>query len=120
MFDPVEFFYIARKLYKASETLDSGTARTCINRAYYAAFLVAREKSKNKSDGVGVHSDVIAHYKKKTPKLGNQLSTLFYKRKKADYELNGNSIITKRDSGKAISQAKEILESLGKKVERHE
>ncbi len=116
MFDPVEFFHIARKLYKESKDMDSGTARTCINRAYYAAFLVAHEKSKSKSDGVGVHTEVIAHYKKKTPKLGNQLSTLFYKRKKADYELNGNLSITKRESGKAISQAKEILESLGKKV----
>ena len=116
MFDPVEFFHIARKLYKESENLDSGTARTCINRAYYAAFLVAREKYKIKNDGAGIHRSVIDHCKKRAPKTGNQLSTLFMRRTDADYKLNGNNNITKSDSLKAINQSKEILESLGKKI----
>jgi uncharacterized protein (UPF0332 family) len=116
MFDPVEFFHIARKLYKESENLDSGTARTCINRAYYAAFLAAREKSKIKNEGAGIHAAVIQHYKK--TKVGFQLDQLFVKRKDADYKLDDKlkNPITKRDSGIALKQAEEILKSLGKKI----
>lgn len=117
MFDPVEFFYIARKLYTESENLDSGAARTIINRAYYAAHLVVREKYKIKNDGTGSHTAVIDHYKKRDRTLGNKLSTLFMKRKDADYNLDDTKTpITKRDSGQAIKQAEEILKSLGKKI----
>lgn len=118
MFDPVEFFHIARKIYKESDDLDSGAARTCINRAYYAAHLVVREKYKIKNDGAGSHTAVIDHYKKRDSTLGNKLSTLFMSRTDADYKLEDRlkNPITKRDSGKAIKQAEEILKSLGKKI----
>ena len=119
MFDPVEFFHIARKLYNESEKLDSGMARTCINRAYYAAHLVVREKYKIKDTGKSAHTTVIDCFKKKSPVHGNQLSALFFKRKEADYELDDSldNPITKRDAGSAIKKATEILESLGKKID---
>lgn len=118
MFDPVEFFHIARKLYKESENLDSGTARTIINRAYYAAHLVAREKYKIQNEGKEVHTKVIDHCKARIPKTGSQLSSLFMSRKHADYKLDDKlkNPITKRDSGNALRQAEEILKSLGKKI----
>lgn len=115
MFDPMEFFQIARKLYADSGTLDSGMARTCINRAYYAAHLVVREKYKIRNDGAGSHAAVIDHLKRKSPVLGNKLANLFIHRKEADYILNiPGKPITKRNSGIAIKQAGEILKSLGK------
>jgi uncharacterized protein (UPF0332 family) len=119
MFDPVEFFHIARILYNESEKLDSGAARTCINRAYYAAHLVVREKYKIKDTGKTAHTAVIDYFKKRSPVHGNQLSTLFLKRKDADYKLDDSldNPITKRDSGNAIKQAAGILRSLGKKVD---
>jgi len=116
MFDPVEFFNLARNLYKDALPLDSALARTCINRAYYAAFLVARDASKNKSESSMIHTQIIDHYKKKNRQIGNKLSDLFIRRKKADYSLGDT--ITNRDSGIALNQAKEILEALGKKIDK--
>ena len=108
--DPIEFFNIAVRLYEKSGKHDCAMARTCINRAYYAAFLVAREKYKIKNTDVSVHKSVINECKKRYRKLGNQLEDLFMNRKDADYKLEKN--LTKRDAGKAIGLATDILEYL--------
>jgi uncharacterized protein (UPF0332 family) len=113
MFDPVQFFYIARKLYQESTDNDSGTARTCISRAYYAAFLVARDNA-GIAGAQDVHKRTIQHYKTKKSIIGSRLDNLRTLRTDSDYILNAT--ITKRDSGNALRLATEILKELGKDI----
>lgn len=116
-FNPVDFYHLAQKIYNDAEKSDSASARTCVNRAYYSAFLAARKKGKVKNDGPGVHKNTIDYFKKRKPATtGNRLSDLFMKRKEADYELD--KTITPLDAGKALGLSKAILEALGVKVDK--
>lgn len=116
-FNPLDFYHLAQKIYKDADKSDSASARTCINRAYYSAFLAAREKGKIKNNGSGVHTSTIDYFKKRKPATtGNRLSDLFMKRKEADYELD--KTITSLEAGKALGLSKAILEALGIKVDK--
>ncbi|MCI5050280.1 MAG: hypothetical protein MRY32_08135 [Rickettsiales bacterium] len=114
MFEPLEFFYLARELHYSANN-DPAYLRTSINRAYYASHLTAKQKAKIASTGRGAHQDVFNHYKKSKVQLGNKLEDLFGRRLIADYQLKNN--VTKRDSGIAIKQAEEILKMLGVEVQ---
>ncbi len=111
MFAPVDFFYLARELhYSPIKPLDA-SYRSCVNRAYYAAFLAAREKAKIKNDDRSVHQKVIEYYtNKKETTLANRLKTLRALRQDADYELSNN--ITDRETASALRYANLILASL--------
>jgi uncharacterized protein (UPF0332 family) len=89
MFDPTLFLNMAQELGQTSE---EERLRTAIGRAYYAVFLVAREKL-----GVvtrrRVHQTVIEELKK-TPgmrAIGDQLDRLRQLRTEADYDLRSTS-----------------------------
>lgn len=116
-FDPIDFYYLAQQIYRNADKADHASARTCINRAYYSAFLTAREKCKIKDDGSGVHKSTINYFKKRKPSVtGNKLAQLFILRKQSDYDLEEN--ITSKNSGQSLKLSKAILEDLGKKVEK--
>lgn len=61
--------------------------RTVVNRAYYGAFLTARDHARIVSHSGSVHREVADHYRKigKTS-IGNKLDQLKRFRQKADYE----------------------------------
>ena len=110
-FDPVDFYRIAQKIFQESDKFDSSAARTCIGRAYYSAFLVARDRAKVTDQGKETHQAVIAYYKKKKPVVGNRLHTLREQRNDADY--NMARIVVQQESGKALKLCAEILKHLG-------
>lgn len=113
MFDPKDFFYLAKKLH-SEDTSNIANIRTCINRAYYAAFLTVRELSSISDDDKKVHTKVIQDFKKKNLKLGQHLSKLFMSRKDADYILEKS--VTIRESEIALQKSEIVLKGLGKKL----
>ena len=99
-FDPVEFHNLAATLLNtlsgrpvATSGPDQARVRTAIGRAYYAAFLVAREKLSdlgritlrhNWQD----HRLVVDALGGETSDLGGKMHHLRRKRNQADYNLN--------------------------------
>lgn len=113
MFAPVSFYQLASDLHAASNG-DEAQRRSAVSRAYYAAFLVARDAkgiSSRERDG---HKLVIDAYMKGNEddiSIGNRLATLKHKRVKADYLVH--ETCSQRDSGSALQTAQKILIDLG-------
>lgn len=95
-FDPIGFLATARSLDK--DHPDEAALRTCSGRAYYAAYLVARERLKalgfvrpSHEEG-SAHSWLIGKLKRSVDRdvraLGRSLLGLFDERKDADYDLD--------------------------------
>lgn len=117
MFDPLEFFYFANSLHKEPPKLVNAAARSSVSRAYYAAFLVARDEAGITSKSGSIHRDVDNYYSKKDKRVANQLKVLKTLRSDADYELKKS--VTDRETGKALRLASEILAKLGKTLDDH-
>ena len=84
--------------------------RNVINRAYYGAFLTARE-SANITGRIGsVHLKVIQYYQDKKSIIGNNLNDLKRLRQVADYELQKN--VTYQHAKKSCRTARKILRQL--------
>lgn len=80
VFDPAEYVRIASDLAKS--TSDEAAIRSAINRAYYALFLVARDRlGLEESD----HISVVAAVKEEDRTAGDQLGMLKFLRISADY-----------------------------------
>lgn len=97
-FDPLKFSTLAFELVEPKKQPQEEHVRTSCGRAYYSAFLVARERLAKigKSwggfgSGIGVHGFVISTLKGSADGavsgFGQDLSDLFDKRKSADYDL---------------------------------
>lgn len=112
-FNPVDFYHLAGWLYTQQNSHVEARARTVISKAYYSAFLVARNKADIPLKTKDVHKVVHAHYFK-AGRLApaKRLDELRVKRNNADYD-ETTPTITSRDSGIALAQAKKILEELG-------
>jgi hypothetical protein len=81
-FDPTKLLTLAIAI---AATADEASHRTAINRAYYAAFLLARSSvGLDSNTSSGVHMDVIDRLLPKN--LASKLDSLFRLRKVADYE----------------------------------
>ena len=74
MFDPVDFYHLASKLH--TDASDESTLRSSVSRAYYAAFLWAREKAGVTSQSGNIHEKVINHYQLKKKSISNRLADL--------------------------------------------
>lgn len=83
-FDPVLFLRVAAIL--ASSEANEAMLRTAVGRAYYAVFLVARDRLGIVSSEK-VHSEVIRVLTRRDRKLGNQMFFLLNLRLAADYQL---------------------------------
>ena len=97
-FDPTKFVILAAQIVEPAKLPQEEHVRTACGRAYYSAFLVARERlitvghiMPGAATGVSVHRYVIQRLSKSADgtvsALGLNLSDLFDKRKHADYEL---------------------------------
>lgn len=84
--------------------------RNVINRAYYGAFLTARDAANITSGSGSVHKEVVAHYRTSKSRLSNNLDSLKRLRETADYEPNKN--VTNRDAKNSCRRAKRILDDL--------
>jgi hypothetical protein len=85
-FDPLAFLVLAQQL--ASQDRDEARLRTAVGRAYYALFLIAREKTSVRKRR-NVHKEVINALKKRKAywSTADMLRMLFRLRTVADYEL---------------------------------
>ncbi len=111
-FKPVDFYYLAGWLFKQQNPHDEARARAVVSKAYYGAFLEARDKAGIADKSSGVHKKVHDYYFTAGKlALANRLDELRIKRNEADYDTT--LTITSRDSGKALAQTKKILEELG-------
>lgn len=110
--NPVDFYRLASWLYSQPALHNEAHVRTIISRAYYGAFLVARDKAGITNTSYNVHKQVQTHYSnaKKTT-LANRLDDLRVKRNRADYHMD--ETMTSRDSGMACKLATNILQELG-------
>ena len=108
MFDAVDFYHLAAKLHREGTP---AAIRTSIGRAYYAVFLVARDKAKITDTGKGVHNNVAEYYTQRNSKVSNQLKSCKMLRHIADYKLD--KPLTNRDSGNVLREAREILVYFG-------
>ena len=109
MFNPIEHYHLAGKLYKnAAEEVDF---RAIINRAYYTAFLSARDFAKITNSSGSVHQETLNFYKKRPhAAMYNHLNQLRDLRTNSDYQLN--VVISKRDAAQALKLAQHILQTL--------
>jgi ribosomal protein S3 len=111
--DPVEFYHQASNWFADDKDTRTVTARSIVSRAYYAAFLVAREYA-----GVTVKKDVhrvtIETLRRGKPKdviIGNKLDDLRLKRTDADYEMD--VLCVRRHAGDALVRSRSLLSILG-------
>ena len=104
-FTPVDFYNFANCLYQdhSSEV----AYRTVIGRAYYAAFLCARDSANIVNTSGSVHKEVITHFTTRKKKIGGNLKDLRDLREKADY--HANKTVQKREAGESLRLAKNIL-----------
>lgn len=93
-----------------SPQLTEAEARAVINRAYYGAFHAAKAAAKNKNEGGGCHTEVIAHFKSRNGFVYNSLKNLFNARKKADYKLHEN--VSRREAELSCASARKIVNTL--------
>ncbi|MES2366112.1 MAG: hypothetical protein V4563_09485 [Pseudomonadota bacterium] len=111
-FKPVDYYYLAGWLYKQQNPHEEARARAVIAKAYYGAFLEARNKAGITDKTVSVHAKVHDYYFKAGDlALSNRLDDLRIKRNQADYDTALS--ITSRDSGQALAWARKILDTLG-------
>lgn len=93
---------------------DEASIRTSVSRAYYGAFLEARDAKGLSSYGASGHSDVIGEYARTghpaDRTISASLRTLKRLREKADYELRTSC--TKTDAHDAIREAEKVLRAL--------
>ena len=84
--------------------------RNVINRAYYGAFLAARDSANITDSSGSIHKKVADHYSTRKSRLSNNLVSLKRFRVIADYKLNKN--VTNRDARNSCRKARSILADL--------
>ena len=104
-----EIFVLAEQLY------DSGRApevalRSAVSRAYYAAFLRAREAAGISDNSEHSHRLVREHYLSADFAVGNRLASLRRKRNEADYEITKS--FDSKTAGGLLRQAKAVLDNV--------
>ena len=109
-FDGNSFYEFASELYTDATYDEKAKIRTIISRAYYGAFLVAKEKAGFYGVVSGVHRKTIEFYEQSDKKISGKLKDLKLKRENADYNLIKD--VQKRDEGLAMKLSKELLELL--------
>lgn len=109
--DPANFYFLASWLNRYHQDPPAPeVCRVIIGRAYYAAFLAARDLGQRKGTGVTIHSDVIKYYRVSDAYISNKLSDLKCLREQADYELTRK--ITTSDVATSLKGCREILKRL--------
>jgi hypothetical protein len=86
--DPVDFYKQAQEWFDNGDPAISVTGRSIVSRAYYAAFLLARDEAGiSEDDPFEPHRKVHEYYQRHEPTLANQLFQLRRLRTNADYKM---------------------------------
>lgn len=111
--DAAEFYRQASTWYAAnSADVRTVTARSVISRAYYAAFLVARDKA-GITRRMDPHKATIEWFRNRGGNdavIANKLDNLRILRGQADYDLTPDCV--RRDAGSALKRSLDLLQSL--------
>ena len=83
--------------------------RNIVNRAYYGAFLTARDMAGITSSGGSVHREVMDYYSNK-PRINNNLKALKRLRQIADYI--PQATVTFQNARASCSKARAVLDDL--------
>ena len=111
-FNPVDYYHLASWLYAQNNPHDEARTRAVIAKAYYSAFLEARNRAGIVDKTAVVHKKVHDHYFKAGHiALANRLDDSRIKRNDADYDTA--ITVTSMDSGNALKRAKKILQEPG-------
>lgn len=111
-FNPVDYYSLVSWLYKQKTPHEEACIRTIVSKAYYSAFLEARNRAGIIYDSGGVHKKVRQYYYDKGKiTLANWLDDLRIIRNNADYDTART--LTHRDSQKALTLASKILQEFG-------
>jgi len=99
VYDPRRFLDLANDLLNDGDYERESRARTAIGRAYYAAFLIARQKLREKGvripESSEIHRIVIQTFMEKgLSMIGNPLDQLREKRVDADYHMESNITVS--------------------------
>lgn len=110
--NPEEYLEVAKEiLNKRAYNNNQIYIRTAIGRAYYASFLVTREKLKSLGisveEVVRTHEDIIDKIRNKDYGTGDLLDELREDRVKADYKLNEK--ITPHQGNRCIKTSETII-----------
>ena len=108
-FDPKIFLKIAIYLKDESYIDNNGRYRTAISRAYYAAFLFAKERTGRYFSKDKIHGTVRDHYKSiYRDDIADKLNQLFDHRVDADYDLK--TLIDRQICEKCILISEKIID----------
>ena len=111
-FNPIDYYHLAGWLYAQQNPHDEARARAIISKAYYSAFLEARNRAGITDKSFGVHKKVHDYYfNAGRLAMANRLDESRIKRNDADYDTA--LTITSMDSGNALKRARKILHELG-------
>jgi len=118
IFDSKELVDFAYLLVKEHENISEFKCipketifRTIMNRAYYGAFLKARDTAGIKNISGSVHKDVIKFYEnKQKTKVSNNLQKLLRNREKADYHTNQK--VSVQEAKSSLTSAKKVIDAL--------
>lgn len=110
--NPTEFCDLAYHIYKHQKEHRIAAIRSCISRAYYSAFLFARDKAGIRNDSGSLHREVINYYLNIDKTVHNRLKSLKQLRTDADYEMN--KTLTERNAETALNSCRQVIEALEK------
>lgn len=112
MFDHASYLSLAQTLLQGSKG-DDAQLRSALSRAYYSAFVIARDKAGISSVGKDGHKRVIDHYKFNSADtlICENLERLKALREKADYQ--PKAACTNNEGQSALSLCRKVLSRLG-------
>jgi len=124
--NPQDIVGFAFGLYNENKSTNDITAdnepkeiefRTVVNRAYYGAFLTARDFAKVSNESGSVHSDVISHFERKKARIvSNNLDSLKKLRTKADYK--PHETLSEQEAKTSCRTARKIVDKINELSEK--
>lgn len=110
-FDPYQFLRHARTYLACEKDLQDAGWRSAVSRAYYGAFLQARDSAGITGQSASVHENTATYYlNRHSSAVGNRLAELRRLRNSADYDLR--CTISRRDAETCIKKAQRIFAEL--------
>lgn len=110
-FDPENYCDLAYELFRNPAAAEQAYFRSAISRAYYGAFLRARDKAGITTKGANVHEETANYYLvRNCAAISNRLNELRVLRNKADYDISES--FDRRKVQGALSRAVSIFKEL--------
>jgi uncharacterized protein (UPF0332 family) len=110
MITAVALYQFAGEIYRNPNYQHETAYRTVINRAYYAAFLAAKDYTQINNSSGSVHNEVIGYFVGKNRGVYKNFKDLKELRSLADYKITEK--VYKREAGEALRLTQYILTTL--------